>query len=123
MVELRTISQCTDTKCMGGFAYSHVSKFFSESDCSCERNYKQCKESDKKMIFPCKNAFSECHARCSDVQEALSGTPSYCNSQCDVDKKICNMLSVSVFDNYICLNALKFCRHQKHCYRINSNDN
>ena len=122
-VELRTIGQCTARRCMGNIVYSHVSKFFTESDCSsCEKRYQQCKESDKKMTFPCKNAFSECYTRCSDVQETLSGTASYCNNQCDADKKMCNMISVSVLDNYICLKALKLCRHQKHCHRIDSDD-
>ena len=69
------------------------------------------------MIFPCKNAYSKCYDDCIIVKVAAYGTEDKCKNRCDADNEMCNRLSGSLYEKFICNQALRSCRSRSHCYR------
>lgn len=125
-IELRRIYECRKIQkidnCINELVRNHTQKSFAKinkGDCysNCNKNYNKCVEVNTEMIFPCKNAYSKCYDDCIIVKVAAYGTEDKCKNRCDADNIMCNQIIESIYEKFICNQALRTCRNRYHCYR------
>ena len=127
-VEMQVINMCGDAasfkNCVENLIETHISSMFIKNSHKCYPNctvkYEGCIEGRDEMIYPCKNAFSQCDEECKIIRFAAYGTEDKCKATCEADFKMCNDMAQTFAEKYMCVYAELSCTKATHCNRPRS---